>query len=65
MAKHVNGEAIDEPMNRSSGEVQRPKKPVGASGLLQALLGQTAELLEPWLEQRSETLRLIRMNSVD
>ena len=63
-AKHVDGEAIDDLMNRSSVEVQRPEKPVGASSLLQALLGQAAELPEPWLEQRPETLRLIRMNSV-
>ena len=64
VAKQVDGEATDEPMNRNSGEVQRPEKPVGASGLLQALLGQAAEFPEPWLEQRLETLRLIRMNTV-
>ncbi len=36
VAKHVDGKAIDEPMSGSSGEVQRPEKRVGASGLLQA-----------------------------
>jgi hypothetical protein len=49
VARHIDGEAIDESMNGSSGEVQRPEKPLSASGLLQAPLGQIAELLEPWL----------------
>ena len=51
VAKQVDGEATDEPMNRNSGEVQRPEKPVGASGLLQALLGQAAELRQPRVQQ--------------
>ena len=64
VAKHGDGKAIDELINRGFGEVRRPEKPVGASGLLQALLGRAVELGEPRLEQRSETLRLVRMNTL-
>ena len=44
LAECVDGDTIDEAADWCPDEVQGPKKPVGPSGLVQALLGQAAEL---------------------
>jgi len=44
LAEHGDGDAVNEAVDRCSDEVQGTEKPEGLSGLLQALLGQAAEL---------------------
>ena len=64
LAEHSDGDTVDEAVDRRSDEVQGAKKPEGASGLLQALLGQAAELRQPRLQHRPEALDLIRVDTV-
>ena len=58
------GDAIDEAVDRCSGEIQRPEQTKGPSGLFQALLGQAAKFRQPRVQQRPETLGLVRMDSL-
>ena len=64
LAEHGDGDAVNEAVDRCSDKIQRAEKPEGASGLLQALLGQAAELRQPRLQQRPEALDLIRVDTV-
>jgi len=50
LAEYVDGDAIHETVDRCPSKVQGPEEAVGASGLLQALLGEAAELRQPRLE---------------
>lgn len=45
LAKDVDCYTVNEPLNWCSNEIQRAEKAVGASGLLQARLGEAAKLL--------------------
>lgn len=48
-AEYIDGDAIDVTVERCADEGQRPEKPKGVSGLLEALLGQAAEFRQPRL----------------
>jgi hypothetical protein len=47
-----------------SSQGERPNNPEGVSGLLQALLGQAAELPQPRLDKRKEALSLVNMDAL-
>lgn len=49
LAEYVDGDAIDKAVDGCLNKIQGAKKPEGASGLLQALLGQAAEFRQPRL----------------
>jgi len=63
LTKNIGSKAVNESVNWCPGKIQRSKEPVGMSGLFQTLLGQAAELLDPQLQQRPETLRLVGVNA--
>ena len=55
--------AVDEDFERYADEIQRANDSKGVSGLLQAVLGQTAKLPEPRLDNRKEALYLVNVDS--
>ena len=60
----VEGKAIDECKQRRADPVQGPDAAEGVSGLFQALLGQAAELPQPRMNHRPETLDVVNVDAV-
>lgn len=50
-AESLDNEAVYSGFDGFAGEVQRADEAEDVSGLLQAVLGQAAELPQPWLDE--------------
>ena len=64
LAEHIDRDTINQPVDRCPSKVQWSEGSVGASGLLQPLLGEAAEPRQPQLEKRLEALYLVRVDAV-
>jgi hypothetical protein len=59
-----HNKAIDNDINGCAGEAQRSDEAKRVSGLFQALLEQAAELPQPPLHERKQTLSLVDVDAV-
>ena len=63
LVKYAEGEAVNEPVQWCSNEIQRPYEPIDSDGLFQSRFGETAELLQPRLDQRPEAFDLVGVDA--